>query len=679
MKHGLLPPLSDFLVREENTIATGCEAAGALPPVLAGPIVRRATAHSVALWLVTSAAAPLRIRLAVAGASRERRLREEEVQVIPLGERAFLQLVQVGFDEPVPEGSLVGYDLGVVPAGEKGGDVAWIRDWAPHLCLPGASHPDYVFKSRLDRVFHGSCRRPHHPAGDGLVRVDAEVAAAGADVDARPALLMLTGDQVYADDVAGPALRAIHQLIERLGLFEERVPDADVADSKALRGDPRTYYHRHQLLPVTERNVALIERFFGGARKPVFSSANARNHLISLAEVTAMYLLAWSPVCWRLVDRLPPALAGEDAELHRQEQACIDRFVDELPRAARALAHIPTYMIFDDHDVTDDWNLSALWETTVYEHPFSRRIVGNALIGYLLGQGWGNDPAAFGELLPLVADLVRGVDGDGFLPDSVQDKLVDELLRFGQWHYRLPTSPPLVVLDTRTHRWRSEVSPARPSGLMDWEALTEFQQSVMGEKAVIVVSPAPMFGVKLIETLQQLFTLIGQPLTVDAENWMAHRGAASVLLNIFSHSRTPETFVILSGDVHYSFAYDVRLRHRSTSSRIWQITSSGIKNEFPQQLLEILDRLNRWLYAPRSPLNWLTKRRRMRITPSLPTGREAGERLWNQSGIGLVELDERGAPTAIRQLNADGGGTCFQAKEQLEELDNSSFGVHRDW
>src|SRR5690606_16359831 len=114
-------------------------------------------------------------------------------------------------------------------------------------------------------------------------------------------------------------------------------------------------------------------------------------------------------------------------------------------------------------------------------HPFSRRIVGNALIGYLLCQGWGNNPEAFGEVIPLVKALVLGVDRDGFLPQVDQDELINALLRFGQWHYRLPTSPPLMVLDTRTRRWRSEVAAGRPSGLMDWEALTEFQLSVMGE------------------------------------------------------------------------------------------------------------------------------------------------------------------------------------------------------
>ncbi|TCO69660.1 alkaline phosphatase D family protein [Chromatocurvus halotolerans] len=636
----------------------------ALPPVLAGPIIRRATADSLVLWLVTSDLTEFQLRIAQNGKLVERRLRDEEVQVMPVGIRAFLHLIHIQFDGLVSQGVLTGYDLGMASGAEEG-SVRWIGDWAPHLCRPGARRPDYVVKDRLDRVLHGSCRRPHHPAGDGLARVDAELLAAGDTVSERPALLMLTGDQIYADDVAGPMLNAIHQLIERLGLFDEWIAEADVADSRALRSDSQTYYQRHQLLPDTQRNVALLERFFGGARKPVFTTANARNHLISLSEIIAMYLLVWSPVCWRLVIRQEPLLESpKDVATYREEQELVEAFVADLPSAARALAHIPTYMIFDDHDITDDWNLSALWERTVYEHLFSRRIIGNALIGYLLCQGWGNDPEAFVDVMPRVTNLLQEIDADGFLSGSCQNAVIDELLRFNNWHYILPTSPPLVVLDTRTHRWRSEESPGRPSGLMDWEALSAFQQSIIGEDAVIVVSPAPVFGVKLIEVVQRVFTFLGKPLVVDAENWMAHRGTASVLLNIFGHTGTPETFVILSGDVHYSFAYDIRLRRATDSPRIWQITSSGIKNEFPDGLLEMLDRLNRWLYAPRSPLNWLTKRRRMRITPRLPTGREAGERLWNRAGIGLLMLDNQGAPSAICQLDADGGGTRFLSKSE---------------
>ncbi len=243
---------------------------------------------------------------------------------------------------------------------------------------------------------------------------------------------------------------------------------------------------------------------------------------------------------------------------------------------------------------------------------------------------------------------------DRYLDSGPQDSLIDTLLGFQQWHYVLPSTPALVVLDTRTRRWRSERNLRHPSGLLDWEALSELQQELLDHPSAIIVSPAPIFGVKLIETVQRVFSWCGYPLLVDAENWMAHRGAAQVILNIFRHSRTPGNYVVLSGDVHYSFVYEVLIPHRKGGPCIWQITSSGIKNEFPPVLLEWFDRLNRWLYAPRSPLNWFTQRRRMRIIPHTPEHAETGERLWNSAGIGQVFFNEQGQPTQIYQHNANG-------------------------
>ena len=317
-------------------------------------------------------------------------------------------------------------------------------------------------------------------------------------------------------------------------------------------------------------------------------------------------------------------------------------------------------MIFDDHDVSDDWNLSLSWERTVYGNRFSRRIVGNALIAYTLCQGWGNNAEHLSDITDeCEALLLDATSNKQTLEPDQHDKLIDRLLAYRGWQFSLDTSPAVVVLDTRTHRWHRRGKPSKPSGLMDWEALTDFQQIIMDKPSVIVVSPAPVFGVKLIEIVQSIFTFFGKPLLVDAENWMAHHEAATIMLSIFEHRRTPQNFVLLSGDVHYSFAYDVRLRYQTKTPAIWQITSSGIKNEFPVVLIEWLDRLNRWLFAPWSPLNFFTQRRAFRIWPRLPEGRSAGERLWNSSGIGDVRIDKEGRPETINQLNSISGGTQF--------------------
>ncbi|WP_305966030.1 alkaline phosphatase D family protein [Marinobacter salsuginis] len=633
---------------------------GKFGPVLAGPILRHSAPDSLVLWLVTSERTALAVQVFKGKELLlDRPLAESEVSRLRIGTRAWLNLLTITPDSALPRDTPLEYDLGLT--GDGSAPPRWIRSWATHLCPESRDRPGFTLKSKLDRILHGSCRRPHHPSRDGLVRVDHELQKAE-QLEDIPSLLLMTGDQVYADDVAGPMLHAIQCVIHQLGLYQEVLEGASLSHSKELTSVANAYYHRDELLPESEFNEDLTERFFGGVRKPVFTTANAGNHLISFAEVMAMYLLVWSPEPWHLVTSAEPVEDPDELARYRKEQAAIDEFRRTLPRAARAMANVPVYMIFDDHDVTDDWNLSALWETTAYEHPFSRRIIGNALLGFLLCQGWGNQPGNFGDLIEQCQKLFDFSDGQHELDKAIQDELIDQLFHFQHWHYSLPTSPRLVVLDTRTHRWRSEIRRSHPSGLMDWESLTDFQHEIMGEDAVVVVSPAPMFGVKLIEMIQRVFTFFGKPLLVDAENWMAHRGAASVLLNIFGHPRTPRHFVILSGDVHYSFAYDVRLRHKQNGPHVWQITSSGIKNEFPNTLLEWLDRLNRWLFAPWSPLNWFTKRRRMWISPRLPEGREAGERLWNGAGIGDVRLDEEGAPTAIRQLDAGGGGTIFQRR-----------------
>ncbi|MBK4998787.1 alkaline phosphatase family protein [Pseudomonas sp. S31] len=607
-----------------------------LPLVLAGPVLRRLEPQRLAVWLVTTQPEPPTFSVDTPGV-----FPDMQCQSLPIGTHAFVHLLDVRFSQPLPCDVAINYDIRVADQG--------IADWAPHLLYPGQAHPSFVLRGRLDQLLHGSCRKPHHPARDGLLCAD-RLLQDCQQPEQRPALLMMSGDQVYADDVAGPMLRAIHQLIARLGLFDEQLHGARVADSAALYQHPACYYHRADLLPAQARNESLRERFFGGKRKPIFSSSNADNHLVTFAEVMAMYLLVWSPTPWRLVRLdMPEGLSHEQQARYRQELPLIEAFAADLGQVARVMAHLPCLMIFDDHDITDDWNLSAQWEETAYGHPFSRRIIGNALLGYLLCQGWGNDPDSCQALVERYRTLASEP-----IPYTAQDELIDALLAFQGWQFSLPSNPPLLVLDTRTRRWRSESDPAKPSGLLDWEALTELQQALLDHPSAVIVSPAPLFGVKLIETVQRVFSWLGYPLLVDAENWMAHRGAAQVILNIFRHSRTPGHYVILSGDVHYSFVYEVLIRHRQRSPHLWQVTSSGIKNEFPRRLLDVLDRLNRWLYSPRSPLNWFTKRRQMQVVPRTPSHSQAGERLWNSAGLGQVFFDEQGRPARVYQLNADG-------------------------
>ena len=176
----------------------------------------------------------------------DRPVTDREITRLRIGTRAWMNLLSIQPDSSLPRDTRLDYDLGL--AGDNDPNRKWIRDWAPHLCPDGRKRPGFTLKSKLDRILHGSCRRPHHPAGDGLVRVDEELGKAE-QLEDIPSLLLMTGDQIYADDVAGPMLHAIHCVIHQLGLYQEILEGASLSHSRELTSMANAYYHRDALLP----------------------------------------------------------------------------------------------------------------------------------------------------------------------------------------------------------------------------------------------------------------------------------------------------------------------------------------------------------------------------------------------------------------------------------------------
>jgi hypothetical protein len=612
----------------------------ALPLILAGPILRKTTVSEVTLWLVTSKPVDITPQFSLAADLSEPlncRIQSQSVKLSPL---AHIYLISCFVEQALPKDQLIHYDMRFLE-GERDGEAPEVslQQLVPDVFYPGRQSLSFFIPTQVKSLLFGSCRNPHYPSKDTLVVADHYIGENHSDVTKRPCVLVHGGDQVYLDDVAGPMLKAIHALGDILALPDEELPGEVITHSDFLHQNPSTYYNRKEILPrVTFKSRRLFRKI--GLRKtlPVFSSVKSENHTISLAEMIGMYMLVWSPDCWTLLDddvinTLPEGLTRANNLKYQRELLAIKDFIGGLGQVRRLMAHIPNYMIFDDHDVTDDWNLTAQWEQNVYANPLSKRIISNALLSYWLFQGWGNTPERFDP------DFIELIESS--LTHTDQDKVVEVeqlMLSFPYWHYEVEMNPTMIVLNTRTHRWRSEKSLKNPSGLMDWERLCHLENTLVNQEAGIIVSAAPIFGVKLIETIQRIFTFCGHELAVDAENWMAHPGSAKKLLDIFRRIDTPSEIVVLSGDVHYSFCFSARQRFDDDSTLIWQLTSSGLKNEFPQRMINTFDRLERMLYFAASPVNIFTKRRRLEIEhKALQQTRK--QILIAKSNIGLVEFD----------------------------------------
>ncbi|TMP40529.1 metallophosphatase [Pseudoalteromonas citrea] len=590
-----------------------------LPMMLLGPMIRRAEPHQVCIQLVTSCAT--QVTFSVSGYDVH-----SEQTTLELGKYCYLHTVIV---TPLQGDFIVDQALGYgVYFDEK-------AQRLDEFCYGGLSSPQFIIPKQLSKVLHGSCRNPHHSSKDSLVMADTQLEGFRQQGQSGPSLLLMSGDQIYADDVAGAMLLAIHQLIDKLGLYRETLNGLG-----PLEEIQKQLFNREHLLPKTPWQACSKRslRYWTKTDDAHFTSMHACNHLMHFEEFIAYYLLAFSPVVWTLIETDKIRYKAQDNAKRQKfydEWLVLQEFITGLPNTQRLFANISTLMMFDDHDVTDDWNLTAQWEQAIASNSVSSRIIHNGLLSYWLFQGLGNDAMVHSKTLlaPFEASLVEG--------QWLFSSLDKELQRFGRWHFCLDTFPKVVVLDTRTHRWRNEQNFAEPSGLMDWEMLMELQETLVNHEAVILVSPPPVFGVKSIEAIQAAFNICGQPLMVDVENWMAHEGSAKKLLDIFKRADTPKETIILSGDVHYSFCFSVQSRFGRHHNRIWQLTASGIKNEFPKKLIACLDKLDSIFYGPWSPLNFFTKRWQMEVNKHPLEGVTSKQPyLVSNSAISLISLEQ---------------------------------------
>ena len=103
-------------------------------------------------------------------------------------------------------------------------------------------------------------------------------------------------------------------------------------------------------------------------------------HLFGVGESLALHLLTFADNLW-----------PEDLDYQRK---AFD-FRGTLPAVRRAFANMATYMIFDDHEFSNSWNITAEWVESVLAKPMGRRVYQDALAAYALCQGWGNTPERY--------------------------------------------------------------------------------------------------------------------------------------------------------------------------------------------------------------------------------------------------------------------------------------------
>jgi phosphodiesterase/alkaline phosphatase D-like protein len=261
------------------------------------------------------------------------------------------------------------------------------------------------------------------------------------------------------------------------------------------------------------------------------------------------------------------------------------------------MSTVPISMIFDDHDVRDDWNTSQTWRDQMATTSWWDERERGALVSYWIYQHIGNlDPADL-ERDEFYQKVTTSEDDVAELLHDFAERARQEVngRKGTRWSYRRDFgNVRLLVIDTRSGRIlaggaRSMVSDSE----FDWieeNATGEFDHLLIGSSLPWLMPHAishlqsinevacrrPGWRGRLAEKLRQ----VG-----DLEHWPSFRASSDRLARLVKRIANTETATVsvLSGDVHHGYAARVRFSE-PTRAAVYQLVCSPLNNRLPAPL-----------------------------------------------------------------------------------------------
>ncbi|MDJ0338029.1 alkaline phosphatase D family protein [Cryobacterium sp. PH31-O1] len=263
------------------------------------------------------------------------------------------------------------------------------------------------------------------------------------------------------------------------------------------------------------------------------------------------------------------------------------------------LSTVPTAMIFDDHDIRDDWNTSLSWKQEMEATTWWPGRIVAGFASYWVYQHLGNmSPVerADDEIWRDIAshDSESELDISATL-DAFAQRCDQEPTSY-RWSYcRDINDVRLIVIDSRAAR---QLEPARRALLDDDETAWLNERMRGGFRHLLIGTSLPFLlppGLHHLESWDEAVSegawgkpaaRVGERLRqlVDLEHWGAFqrsfRELARMATEVADGQRgpAPQTVTFLSGDVHYSTVSEVE---RTSGSRIVQAICSPIRNPLP--------------------------------------------------------------------------------------------------
>jgi phosphodiesterase/alkaline phosphatase D-like protein len=261
------------------------------------------------------------------------------------------------------------------------------------------------------------------------------------------------------------------------------------------------------------------------------------------------------------------------------------------PAVRWLLSTIPTVMIFDDHDVHDDWNTSHAWRERVTAEAWWRERIIGAFMSYWLYQHLGNltvEELREERLLQEIQALE-----DGAQPLRAFAERSDREPAGSRWSFRRDLgSTRIVVVDSRAGR----VLSPDDREMLDDDEWSWLDRQLTGDVDHLLIATSLPFalggGMHDLEAWSEAVAegawgsraaKLGEKLRegLDLEHWAAFGRSferLSAMVGEVAAGRRgspPATIVFLSGDVHHAYLAELDV---DGDSKVLQAVCSPFRN-----------------------------------------------------------------------------------------------------
>jgi hypothetical protein len=348
------------------------------------------------------------------------------------------------------------------------------------------------------------------------------------------------------------------------------------------------------------------------------------------------------------------------------------------PQVRWLLSTVSSSMIFDDHEMIDDWNTSAAWRREVTATDWWADRICGGLASYWIYQHLGNlSPQELAENKTWQA--IQGLDDDSGSVVRDAEPMLREMAERAdtepsttRWSFvRHWGGARLIMIDSRAGRVLDE----QRRRMVDDEEFAWIEAAMEraaseGVQHLIVGTSLPWllpFAIHNLERWNETLNVrhegawrgrLAEKLrqAADLEHWAAfgdsfeRLGRALTAVGRGDHGPAPATALVLSGDVHHAYAAEL-VRPGGLSTRVHQLTVSPLHNQAPHPI-RVGFRMG-WSRAAKRFTAALARLARAQPSP-LEWDKQAGPFFGNQIGELVLSGRKASFRLSVTELGQDG-------------------------